>query len=278
MASIEQRVRPPVLRALMSLGFFPLLVMGLGGFSVIDIIEKAILEREFDLIAPFEFLLSGYQRVTGWLADIVEPLFAPLVLWINDLFGWRLELQPHWRSLFVLGLTWAARIWRVYATQRDHPNRRDVFVVCIGLAAAALIGALVAGLAPAETTWLSQGMSAAAPIAFLSLGYYLWTCTLTPDTKLWEWLACFGVAFATGAVLFALAAALSLAPGMERAAGLTLLGAAVIFLGLREFKRRPAGDVTDESMLTTGKFGLTILGGFMAAALILLSNAVVSAI
>jgi hypothetical protein len=60
--------------AVKDLGWLPIALMGLGGLSINDILEKAIIQRDLNLAAPFEIVLQSYQRIIALLhhaTDIV---------------------------------------------------------------------------------------------------------------------------------------------------------------------------------------------------------------
>jgi len=110
-----QRERLTVWGALQDLGWFPFLLAGIGGLSIIDLLEKAVFEG-LSLITPFEILLEGYRRVVAVIAAIVWPPVDAVLSWLNELFNWDLYLHWLWEPVFVLGMVltfaWFRRWWR----------------------------------------------------------------------------------------------------------------------------------------------------------------------
>jgi hypothetical protein len=78
---------------LKAFGFFPFLLVGVGGFSVIDLLER-VFAYNFDLITPFAVLLENYHRLTELLGVAVEPP----VRWLFAQLDWEINLRPIWRS------------------------------------------------------------------------------------------------------------------------------------------------------------------------------------
>lgn len=100
-AEAESKKGLTLAQALKDLGWLPIWLMGLGGLSVVDIVERSVV-GDLDLIAPFQIVLDGYHRITQFLAAGVEPVLRPMVIWVNAQFNWHLDLRPQWRSTFIL--------------------------------------------------------------------------------------------------------------------------------------------------------------------------------
>jgi hypothetical protein len=65
-------------------------------------ILQMIMHRQ--LVSALQWGVEGYHRTTAVMAAIVEPIFAPVLAWINPTLGWHLALYPHWRPLLLIGM------------------------------------------------------------------------------------------------------------------------------------------------------------------------------
>jgi hypothetical protein len=273
----NQEARPLTLReAVNDLGWLPIALMGLGGLSIIDILEKAIIQRDLNLAAPFEIVLRGYQRITALLAATVEPILQPAVSWMGDMLHWRLVLQPYWRSFFVVGLIVAMGFVR---TQGGDVNtlRWSHITTGITIAVGALLSAVAIGILPLSGAWWAQGLAAATPAAFIMA--FMGVGIAGDDVLRRGWVQAREDLFefaqagaALGLLAFVLGAGLSLVPGIE-GAGVLAFGLIVALLGVGTLI---GGLFVHETALT--RFGLTSLGGFLAGALILIANAAIKAL
>jgi hypothetical protein len=250
--------------------------MGLGGLSMIDILEKAIIQRDLHLTTPFEIVLGGYRRITALLATAVEPMLQPIISWLGGVLHWRLVLQPHWRSFFVVGLIVAMGFMR---TQGGDVNalRWSHITTGAAIAVGALLSAVAIGIFPLSGAWWAQGLAAATSTAFIMA---FMGVGVTGDEVLrlgWsrggQTLAQFAQGSAAlGLIAFLLGAGLSLVRGLE-GAGVLALGLIVVLLGVISLI---FGFFVREQALI--RFGLTALGGFLAGALILVANAAIKAL
>jgi hypothetical protein len=268
MADAATQERLSLWGALKDLGWLPLALMGLGGLSVIDILESAIVRRDLDLVSPLRWVLDGYARLTGLIGAIVEPALAPFISQLSEWLHLKLALQPHWRPLFLLGLVFASGMGRTMDEDTNQaPGGHLVFAACAALAAFA--AAVVVGLMPLGGHWWMQGLAAAAPAALLTLS--IPAATVIDDARRRRKSETGDAVFLSGVVAvfaFALGAGLAFAPGIGDGAGVAglalfilLIGLLLSVIGLREGERLLA------------RWGLVTLGGFVAAALILLANA-----
>ncbi len=226
---------------LKDLGWLPLLLMGVGGLSIIDVIEKAVF-RDLRLTTPLQFVVDGYHRLASLVGGIFEPALMPFVQWIDTYFRWNLHLQPHWRSLFLLGWVFAvgeARAewrsdsevlegrWSSWSTS-GRLSRAALTLFFMGLAA--LLGAFASGLLPATGPWWLQGIAGAAPFAFLVFAFSASGAWIRSGQIRWSELKdelalglLFGcIAFAIGAVASSvpntlLAQAIVVSPGLFNA-------------------------------------------------------------
>lgn len=260
--------------AINDFGWLPLVLLGIsGGLSIIDITEKAVL-HSLSLITPFQVVLDSYHRLTQVIGEVVEPLFQPVVDWINALFHWHLQLQPFWRSLFVLGMVLVAGLART-EVRAGRFVLAVLLLLMMGLGA--LAGAIVVGLLRFEGGWLVQGLAAALPVAllFFSAGVASVLFQLAPPSRpvaAWlsfvQWLQ-FTLRF--GAIAFLLGIAFSFVAG--EAAGILVLGVALAVLGGAQLSWGLSH--ADRDFTRTG---LSVLGGFVAAGLIQLSSWAVTAL
>lgn len=249
--------------AINDLGWFPLLLIGFGGFSILAIIEQSVLRQPLELVLIFQWPLDGYHRVMSLLGAVVEPLIEPAIDWLNTQLNWRLTLDPIWRPLFALAMVFALAGART--AWRDG-FRAAAIELAIIVGVGALIGGLLAGMTPRDGSWWGQGLRAGLPIACLVVSLAVLFASYRDDSmvgaeRLRLLLLGAGV---FGLIGFALAAGLSLLPSFADTAGVVVLGAAVIFVGaflLSESRNR-----------SDTHTGLTILSGFVAAGLILAAD------
>jgi len=151
------------------LGWFPLLYAQIvGGPSVLSLLEMTF--DDFRLIAILQWIVDGYNRITAVMARMIEPLFTPAIDWTNVQFGWQLMLNPHWRPLFLLTMVLITSLVRT--AMLDGKGSRAV-IGGVGAGVGALLGSILAGLVPTNISWTTQGFIAVLPLAgtvfFLSL-------------------------------------------------------------------------------------------------------------
>jgi hypothetical protein len=274
----KNRPRLTLIAAVKDLSWYSIALMSVGGLSLIDILEKGIIQRDLNLITPFQIALDGYRRITRLLASGVEPLVRPAISWLGQILHYQLVLQSHWRSFFLIGLILAGSLLRLrpqgVRTRLSQITKTSVYVL------GALLGALAIGVQPPGVAWWEQGLAATTSTAilmfFMSVGQLLSDLVLYRVRysllQLEGWLIYTLVNVALlGAFAFIFGAILSFVPGIKDAGALALAlivafaGATMLHGGLSKRKSEAA------------RLGLTILGGFLAGALIIAADAVIKA-
>lgn len=304
-------------QAIRDMGWLPMLLIGLGGFSILAILEQAVFYQPFELVQIFQWPLDGFHRLMMLLGAIVDPLIQPAIDWVNLRFAWSLTLDPVWRSIFAMMIVFLLAVVRSHWTVRRRRIEVSFRFLVTGIAA--LIGALLAGLVSGDGGWWAQGLRAAAPTtAFCVLAGVLAAGLNLASGKVRAQEAFFGtvavgtvavaVAAGLGLVAFGLAAGLSFVPWLAASAGIltvafsvVLISVSLIYEGLEEAvpKRLPkkfaeSDDPADErrqrqeekqeeqeekeDKRASLRFGLTMLGGFVAAGLILAADCVLKAL
>ncbi len=259
-----------LLAACKEIGWLPLLLMGIGGLSVIDIMEKAVL-GDISLITPLRIVLDGYQRIAALAAAFVERPLAPLMTWLSRLFQYDLFLQPYWRSLFLLqGLAVAPIVRATWQAGQKF----DAAIAAIVMYAGCLAVSLVVGLAPQIPVWWFQGFIAALMVLTLWLTFGI-AAALGPAGGEEKLDVRGGVATAlfSAFVGFVLAALIALAPQIGAGAAVVAFGISIALFGLLFI----AGSFRTGE-IDMFRLGLAIFGGFIAAALVLLADAIVKAL
>jgi hypothetical protein len=256
--------------ALKDFGWFALLfTMVVGGTSVLALLETVFVEHR--LIALFQWIVDGYDRIATLAAAMIEPLLLPLIDWLNAQLHLSVQLAPHWRPLFILGMVLVVGLARG-AWRSGH--RRDAVLAILVIGAGALIGALVSGLMPVEGGWWAQGLGAAAPtlalFAFFGAAAALSGGDPADSTPIGA--AALFILIA-GALAFALGAGLSFVPGLNTGAGVMALAAIIGLFGAGFFWLGLANNDRGDAAL-----GLTILGGFASAGLVLVADLAVKAL
>jgi hypothetical protein len=255
--------------ALQDFGWFALVfTMVVGGSSVLALLETVFVEHR--LIALFQWIVDGYNRIATVVGAMMEPLLQPMVDWLNAQFGLRLELAPHWRPLFILGMVLVVGLARS-AWRAGH--KRDAVLAILVIGAGALMGAVVSGLMPLTGGWWAQGLAAAAPTTalFTFFGAAAALSGGEPADRTPPQVAALFIIVA-GVVAFVLGAALSFVPGLGAGAGVVGLAIIVAVFGAGFLWGGLAGNDSNDATL-----GLTILGGFVSAALIVAADLIVKA-
>lgn len=257
--------------ALRDLGWFPtLFTTVVGGPSLLALLQ--IVREGFRLSAPLQWIVDGYTALTAEMAAWIEPLIAPAIAWINGLLGWQLVLHPHWRPLFLLGLVAVVALVRGNWSTRF---RASLILEAAQFAVMMLIAALLAGLVPLGDDWWAQGLIAAIPVAtffvlvgFLSAAQFLAAGRRAEAKSEVRIIAGVGAPL-LGLIVFALSALLSL---VVTGAALWSIALAVAAMGLFMLRSGLAGGDVQEA-----RTGLVMLGGFVAAGLILAADAALKA-
>lgn len=258
--------------ALKDLGWFPAaFTTVVGGPSLLALMQ--IVREGFRLSAPLQWIVDGYNALTSEIAAWIEPLVVPAVAWINGLLGWRLVLHPHWRPLFLLGLVAVVALVR---GNWSTGSRTNLVLEAVQFGIMMLIAALLAGLVPFTEDWWAQGLIAAIPVmTFFTLMGFLSAAQMLAAGQRAEARTELRLIVGAGAPLlgtatFALAALLSLvAPG----AAVWVIACAVAAMGLFLLRSGLAEGDPQEA-----RTGLIMLGGFVAAGLILAADAGVKAL
>ncbi|MEZ5995290.1 MAG: hypothetical protein R3C25_06010 [Hyphomonadaceae bacterium] len=259
-----------LLGALKDFGWLPLTLLSIGGgLSIIDISERIVFDN-LTLATPFQIILDGYHRITSLIGALVEPRFQPVADWLNAQFDWNVHLQPFWQSLFVLAMVFV--LGPIRSMWRDGRWGTSALVFCF-MGPSALVAALGVGLLPFVDAWWAQSLIAAVPLGLLLLGVALGGAVyqLAPPSypeEAWDGIVLLAN---LGAVMLPIAlvlgAALSFVPGLGDGAGVLVLGGFVAFIGASQIYYG-----LEEKDLEKCRTGLSMLGGFVAAALVLLSN------
>jgi hypothetical protein len=266
-------------RALKDFGYFYAVFNALvNGPSLLALFQMVFVEYRF--VDALQWIVDGYNDITSVIVSVLEPPLWPVIAWLNSAFDWRLELHPHWRPLFLLismfVAGWVRSAWRSRA-------RADAVLFGVAGAFGALIGAVIAGLIPLSAGPQGQALAAGAPILAMGLLVALPVMRLAPSKQakpdhpaviaiMFAVAFAFFLALAGMAFIFAgfLTLAISSGAGI---AGLALwlfvVGSGALWLGLLGSDRR--------SLIVT-RFGLTLLGGFAMAALIVAADALVKVV
>jgi hypothetical protein len=144
--------------ALRDIGWIPLLFSTIvGAPSILALLQMAL---QFDLTSSLRWIVQGYNALTEMMGRVFEPLILPVVRLVGTLLKIDLSLYPHWRPLFLMGMVVATSITRSALPTND---RLASFLLWMLMAMGALIGAVVAGLAPPDSGAPAQLLFAASP-------------------------------------------------------------------------------------------------------------------
>lgn len=268
MADVAKPEKLTLSEASKDLGWFPMLLVGLGGFSILTILEQGVFRQPFELVQIFQWPLDGYHRVMQLLGAIVEPLIQPRIDWVNSRRNWSLTLDPVWRPLFALCMVFVMALIRTemrtkVRTARGIQDDIDLsqFTIAALIGAASFVAAIFLAVFASVAGWIAQGAIAFVPVVTVALIFAI------PVGLTGDWIQALGILSGFGAialVFFAIGAGLYFAPGLSEGAGLFALGALIALLGAVSVR---VGLITAHRYFT--RLGLTILGGFVAAGLIL---------
>lgn len=283
--------------AINDLGWFPLLLIGLGGFSILAILEQVVFRQPLELVQIFQWPLDGYHRVMRLLGAVVEPLIQPAIDWAAAQMDLRLTLDPVWRPLFALGMVVVLGYSR---TRWRNGNRVGATAFALGVGFGVLVGTVLAGVTPSEggwslkaffqvapalsvfspvellpgnTDWSVQVLRAAAPLASFLFLFALFEAGDSPSLRGLRAMAHVlqqGAVTAAGAVFLVSALVTGLlvfVPVLESVAGVVTLAGIVALLGVSLV----AFGLRDRDTART-RTGLTIFGGFVTAGLILAAD------
>jgi hypothetical protein len=180
-------------------------------------------------------------------------------------FGWKLVLHPHWRPLFLLGMVLvmggARTAWRAGERQRALLGGGAYTFVF-------LMGSAMAGLVPLSGGWWAQGLIPAV----IMFTYCVALTVFTVSSKRASLFDGIRATIYFSGLCFSLGAALYFVSGVDRGAGILTFGGIVAVLG---------ASLSIDGILRSKHFqarvGLTTVGGFVAAGLILAADALVRA-
>lgn len=257
--------------ALKEVGWLPLLLMGIGGLSIIDLLETAVF-GDLDLITPFRIVVDGYQRIAALVGALAERPLAPLIEWLSNVVHIDLALQPYWRSLFLLQ---AIAVTPIVRSTWSAGERIDAVIAAVVMYLGCLVASLIVGLAPSNPAWWFQGAVAATMVVTVWFTFGV-AAALGPAGKDDKVEVVAGIIFASfcAAVTFAVAAGLALVSQVGAAAAVTAFGLFIAAFGVLFIWIALRGG---EDSVDTFRMGLGIFGGFVAAALVLIADAVVKA-
>ena len=229
--------------------------------SVLSIVEIVM---DLKLIAAFQWIVSGYNQLLGVLARLVEPLIQPLIAWLNAVLGLKLELRPHWRPLFVLAVIPAVALLRTHGGfVRPLVMLRGVIFVLLPI----LLACLMARLVPETREGWRKGAYIAAFFVSLVQPILIWELSINVKTRGLSIRRALGIWGLVSAGLGGISLLLAWSGNghpLELVAGIVMsIGGIFLAHGLKSGSQQ------------TASLGLTILGGFVAAGLILAADAMV---
>ncbi|MDZ4689705.1 hypothetical protein [Terricaulis sp.] len=267
--------------AVRDLGWFSwLFALVVGGPSYLALLQEVFVDHR--LLTVLGRIVDGYNRILLVIGGVFEPLLGGVIRAVSEWVNVSLVLQPHWKQLFVLGMifvaSYARTAWR---------GKQRVAAVLVGsaLMVLALTCAAAASLSPLSS-WLAHGWAAFSMTVLLTV---VLAVTVTIRTKRSVGFAppregfvrikntsrtAYSLnvfALALPVVAFALGAFGAFIAQLHASAGiiafnLVLLGTGItaVVMGVREQNR------------SSTRLGLTILGGFLAATLIIVADRLIA--
>ena len=186
---------------------------------------------------------------------------APAVAFIRFLIPLDVQLDPIWRPVFALSMV--VVIAEVRSSWKAGSFAHGNFYLLFGCLFS-LFGSLIAGLAASANGPIAQGLIASAPLAAIMLidGVGAVTGGDAPQAR-----GALANSLVNGLFAFAMAAGLSFLQPIETSAGLLVLMTFSVVLGSISLT---AGLFGAGVGATT--FGLSVLGGFATATLIILAD------
>lgn len=257
-----------ILECISELGWFSLLfALLVGGPSVLALLQSVVVEHR--LVDGLQWIVDGYNGIISVVGALFEPLLMPVVRWIGSLLRIDLQLHPHWRPLFVLVMVFFVSLARAWWNSKA-PWQATFFILSGGLGG--LVGSVVAGLFPLNASWWAQGAAAGLPIlcAVFVIGV---------SYMLRELPAGIGRAFGDnippasaigaigGTIAFVAAVIVGLLPVLSQGAGVVGLAIVIFGAGVASVFWGAA-----RKHAFTVRVGFTVLGGFIAAAIILAAD------
>ncbi|MCC6786660.1 MAG: hypothetical protein IT547_02375 [Hyphomonadaceae bacterium] len=235
--------------------------------SILVLLQMVFEHRYIDAL---QWIVDGYNDIANQIGAALEPVLGPLIAQLNGLFGWTIELQPHWRPLLLLALIPATSI----ARQVWRPKSGGDIIEPLAVGLGAVVGVVVAGVIPLDDRWWDQGLVAALPIGVILLfseaAVHLGNLFEKPINR-----EPFGPFYIMPYVLLFCSVALLLGAGLSFVAplhdgsGLLALGAMIMVLGSLSLLSG-----LSEGEPTTARMGLTMLGAFVVAGAILAADAI----
>lgn len=261
------------LGAAKDLGFFFWLFSAVvGAPSIISLFQTVFIDfRLFDLL---QWILDGYQDILSVLGDLIEPASQYFFSLLSPVLGFDLQLQPHWRPLFI--------VLSIFISANARSLWIDGYKVTTFLFAAimlisAVAGSWFAGIVPSNADWMMQGAAAAVPVLMLFSGMWLSYALATLFFGFAEGyrkplssyiLRGFALSFSA----FVIASLLSLIMSSDQFSGVLVLFSGMFFYGaFWVFEGFRTHDVPEV------RFGLRVLGGYIFAIFILSVNVIVQA-
>lgn len=265
-------------RSLQYLGWYSLLLAAIGGLSIIGVLEAVFVDHDFHFVTPLRMVMDGYNNVMTVVWAMLKPLVEPILRSIGHQFHWRLRLGPIWWPIFALLLVWIMANMR--ASLREgffEGSWVTVILLTLPNGLFALMGALACGLVPHAAIWWVQGTIAILPMVFMGIGGVFVmgiAAAIMGRQDAPKQIVNHVVSFVVyEAIAFALAAGLTLIPAIALGAGITAIVAFLASLGLLwTYVGMSSGD------RYAARLGLTIIGGFVAAGLVLAADVAVKAI
>ncbi len=243
--------------------------------SLLSLLQMIFVEHR--LVDALQWIVDGYNDIVGVLGSVFEPLLEPLIAWVNAVFDWRLDLQPHWKPLFLLAMVRVSASARINLrppgntfNPRPPINIYDTFVSVPLLAIATLAGVVAAASVPIDGNWQAQGAMTAILVATMRaamavLGAISELINMRRISP--RFFASIADAVAFTLIAYLLGAGFSFIPGVASGAGIIAFavmllaeGALSLSVGLGNFS------------LYGTRLGLIVLGGFLVAALILVAD------
>lgn len=253
-AQPPQRERLTLTEAIADLGWFSwIFAIIVAGPSVLALSQAVFINHR--LSDALQWIVDGYNGIADVLGSAVEPLIRPAIDWINAQFDWSLTLQPQWRPLFVLTMIFVAGVVR---SNWRNDQKTLAIKLAIALTIGALAGSLAAGVAPENKSWWIQGLMGAAAPALV-----IFAAAIANKFD----LESLSYPLIIGAMCFVLTALLSLAPALASTAAIASVGLVVMLAGVAILI---TGLVTGERH--AGRMGLTVLGGFITAGMVLAAD------
>lgn len=241
-------------------GWFSVMFAAVAGApSVLSILDGVFVQ--YNLLSTFQWVVDGYNSVVGIVAALFEPSLLRVAAWLNASFGWDLVINEKWRALFMLSLIvgisymrihWNERLYEISSSQQIK-SRWSGCLLILGSG----LGAMIFAFIPTPPVWWIQGLAAALP---LSLAAFL----LVPVARVFDgpYMAA-GQLYIAGIALcslFIVGSGLAFIPAIAGSAAIISI---MMFTFVWGLVMSGAAD---------NRWGLTILGGFVLAGLIVVAD------